>query len=91
MLIKHKVARVAADPTRAPEAGTPGGWQGLAYYRWHGSPRIYYSDYDAAALVALRDRLDAARDRGSPAWCIFDNTAAAAALGNALTLASSKK
>jgi uncharacterized protein YecE (DUF72 family) len=91
LLIKHKVARVAADPTRAPEAGTPGGWQGLAYYRWHGSPRIYYSDYDAAALVALRDRLDAARDRGSPAWCIFDNTAAAAALGNALTLASSKK
>jgi uncharacterized protein YecE (DUF72 family) len=91
LLAKHKVARVAADPARVPEAGAPGGWQGLAYYRWHGSPRIYYSDYDAAALAALRYRLDAASDRGIPAWCIFDNTAAFAALGNALTLAAAKK
>jgi uncharacterized protein YecE (DUF72 family) len=86
LLIKHKVARVAADPARVPGAETPGGWDGLVYYRWHGSPRIYYSDYDAAALAALRDQLDATRDRGIPAWCIFDNTATSAALGNALAL-----
>src|SRR6202000_1017142 len=36
-------ARVAADPALVGEAGKPGGWDGIAYYRWHGSPRIYYS------------------------------------------------
>jgi len=74
------VARVAADPPRAPADGAPGGWQGLRYWRLHGSPKIYYSDYDAAALKALAEKLEAAD------WCIFDNTAAFAALGNALSL-----
>jgi uncharacterized protein YecE (DUF72 family) len=83
------IARVAADPAPAAEAGEAGGWTGLAYYRWHGSPRIYYSDYDAAALAALKRKLDASCRQDVPTWCIFDNTAAAAALGNALTLARS--
>jgi uncharacterized protein YecE (DUF72 family) len=90
LLIGHKVARVAADPARLPAAGAPGGWPGLVYYRWHGSPRIYYSDYDATALAALRQKLEACRARGIPAWCIFDNTAAYAALGNALALGQNR-
>jgi uncharacterized protein YecE (DUF72 family) len=81
-----RIARVAADPAKIPGAGEPGGWRGLAYYRWHGAPRMYYSDYDAAALQALRARLGTQRRQGIPTWCIFDNTAAGAALGNALTL-----
>lgn len=81
-----RVARVAADPAKIPGAGEPGGWRGLAYYRWHGAPRMYYSDYDAAALQALHARLGTQRRQGIPTWCIFDNTAASAALGNALTL-----
>jgi uncharacterized protein YecE (DUF72 family) len=85
-LARHRVARVAADPAPAPGAGEPAGWDGLAYYRWHGSPRIYYSDYDAAALAALGPRLEAQRRRGAAVWCIFDNTASGAALGNALAL-----
>lgn len=85
-LIDLRVARVAADPAKVPGAGEPGGWRGLSYYRWHGAPRMYYSDYDAAALQALGGRLDAERRRGIPTWCIFDNTAASAALGNALAL-----
>lgn len=80
------VARVAADPAPAAEAGEAGGWAGLAYYRWHGSPRIYFSDYDASALAALKKKLDESRRREVPTWCIFDNTAAGAALGNALAL-----
>jgi len=80
ILKKLEIARVAADPPRAPSDGKPGGWQGLHYWRLHGSPKIYYSDYDAAALK----RLTRALERGD--WCIFDNTAAFAALGNALTL-----
>lgn len=87
LLQRLRVARVAADPVRAPGAGEPGGWDGLVYYRLHGSPRIYYSDYDEAELAGMRRRLQAHRAAGVPAWCIFDNTAAFAALGNALTVA----
>jgi uncharacterized protein YecE (DUF72 family) len=85
-LAKRRIARVAADPARIAGAGEPGGWNKLAYYRWHGAPRIYYSDYGAAALKALKRRLEDNRARGSGVWCIFDNTASGAALGNALTL-----
>jgi uncharacterized protein YecE (DUF72 family) len=85
-LAERRIARVAADPAPVAGAGEPGGWNGLAYYRWHGSPRIYYSDYDDAALAALRKRLDAQRNQGVPTWCILDNTALGAALGNALAL-----
>jgi uncharacterized protein YecE (DUF72 family) len=87
-LAQRRIARVAADPARVAGAGEPGGWNKLAYYRWHGSPRIYYSDYGAAALAALKRRLED-RARGVSAWCIFDNTVSGAALGNALTLARS--
>lgn len=90
-LATRGIARVAADPAKVPEGGEPGGWTGLAYYRWHGSPRIYYSDYDDAALAALGKRLAAHRKRGIPTWCIFDNTASGAALGNALTLTARPK
>jgi uncharacterized protein YecE (DUF72 family) len=85
-LAERRIARVAADPAPVPGAGEPGGWNGLAYYRWHGSPRIYYSDYDGAALAALGERLDEQRKHGVPTWCILDNTALGAALGNALAL-----
>jgi uncharacterized protein YecE (DUF72 family) len=84
-LAQRRIARVAADPAPVSGAGEPGGWNQLAYYRRHGSPRIYYSDYGAAALAALKRRLED-RARQSSTWCIFDNTASGAALGNALTL-----
>lgn len=74
------VARVAADPPRAPTDGVPGGDTRLAYWRLHGSPRIYYSDYAQDALAALAPKLRA------DDWCIFDNTAAFHATGNALWL-----
>ena len=79
----HRVARVAADPAAVPAAAQPGGWDGLVYYRLHGSPRVYYSDYPAAYLAALAEKLAAAA-RGAAVWCVFDNTAAGAATANAL-------
>jgi uncharacterized protein YecE (DUF72 family) len=85
-LAERRIARVAADPATLQGAGEPGGWDGLAYYRWHGSPRSYYSDYDDAALASLRLRLEAKCRQGVPTWCILDNTASGAALGNALAL-----
>lgn len=85
LLVRHRVARVAADPARFPEAATPGGWPGLVYCRLHGSPRMYWSRYDAARLAAWAEawrRLPLAVE----AWCIFDNTGSGSALPNALEL-----
>jgi uncharacterized protein YecE (DUF72 family) len=85
LLVGFQVARVAADPSVVPAAAEPGGWDGLAYYRLHGTPRMYYSSYPAEYLDALAGRL--AREAGSAAvWCIFDNTALGAATANALAL-----
>lgn len=79
---KFHVARVAADPGVIPEAAEPGGWNQLVYYRLHGSPRKYYSSYDADYLASLSQklRLDA---KTKKVWCIFDNTASGAAIENA--------
>ncbi len=85
-LAERKIARVAADPAPVENAGSSGGWNGLVYYRWHGAPRIYYSDYDAGTLASLKRHLDETSARNIPAWCIFDNTALGAALGNALAI-----
>jgi uncharacterized protein YecE (DUF72 family) len=79
-LAERHIARVAADPAPVPGGGEAGGWNGLAYFRWHGSPRIYYSDYDEAALATLRERLEAKRQQGTATWCILDNTALGAHL-----------
>jgi uncharacterized protein YecE (DUF72 family) len=86
LLVSLAIARVAADPARVPAAAHPGGRARLAYWRWHGAPRVYWSSYDDAALRALADSLIAAIERGAQAWCIFDNTASGAAAGNALAL-----
>lgn len=85
LLAGHAVARVAADPQPAAGAGEPGGWPGLVYWRLHGSPVMYHSDYPPDTLDAMADRLRAeAAER--PVWCVFDNTADGHALGNALAV-----
>ena len=80
------VARVAADPARVPEAGDPGGWRGLVYYRLHGSPRMYYSAYSEEYLRSLASRLQTDRAAVRDVWCVFDNTTLGAATRNALDL-----
>jgi uncharacterized protein YecE (DUF72 family) len=85
LLAEYRIARVAADPAVVPCAAEPGGWEEMVYYRLHGSPRIYYSAYDDTALDALAAKLKAAARRCT-VWCIFDNTAAGAAMDNALRL-----
>jgi uncharacterized protein YecE (DUF72 family) len=83
MLVEFKVARVAADPSRAPGLDRPAGWSGLVYYRWHGSPRPYFSPYSADTLAQLANAIGAHRVE---TWCIFDNTGSGSAAGNALDL-----
>jgi uncharacterized protein YecE (DUF72 family) len=87
LLGDFEVARVAADPPRVAGGDAPGGWPGLAYFRLHGSPRVYYSSYMDDYLDALAETLRALRRRRIPTWCIFDNTTLGAATGNALSLA----
>jgi uncharacterized protein YecE (DUF72 family) len=90
-----QISRVAADPARHPGAERPGGWLGpagdgagaLLYYRWHGSPRVYWSRYDDAWLARQAAAL-AEWPEGAVPWVIFDNTAAGAATANALALQS---
>ncbi len=85
LLDRFQVARAAADPARVPEAAEPGGWPGLVYSRLHGSPRTYWSRYDATFIAGLGRALRAGPvDR--EAWCMFDNTASGAALANAFEL-----
>lgn len=87
MLVRHEIARVAADPPPAPGADRPGGWKGLVYYRLHGSPRKYWSKYEPAFIDTLAASI-AAVPASIDVWCIFDNTASGAALENACELQS---
>ena len=86
MLSAARVARVAADPAPVPAASEPGGWRQFSYFRQHGSPVIYRSAYTPDHLAALARSLSDHAARGVPAWCVFDNTASGAALGNGLDL-----
>jgi uncharacterized protein YecE (DUF72 family) len=82
LLKKYMIARVAADPPKAsPAAGEPGGAMHFAYYRLHGSPRTYYSNYDEPFLLRLAARVKTLKG----AWVIFDNTALSHAYPNALS------
>jgi uncharacterized protein YecE (DUF72 family) len=85
LLVEQRIARVAADPAITPTAGEPGGYRGLVYYRLHGAPRRYWSEYPAARVLEWAKALRALPAR-TPAWCIFDNTAGNAAVPNALAL-----
>jgi uncharacterized protein YecE (DUF72 family) len=87
ILREFHIARVAADPAIAPEAAQPGGWPEPVYFRLHGSPRRYYSSYSGRYLLRLAEDLKRFSEQAAT-WCIFDNTASGAALGNALELIS---
>jgi len=83
VLREAQVTRVIADPA----AGQPGPHvptTGASYLRLHGSPKIYYSDYPRATLRRVEQDVAARVREGFDCWCIFDNTAAFAAVPNAL-------
>ena len=84
LLNRHRVGRIAADPAPVPAAAEPGGWPGLRYFRLHGTPRIYYSDYPPAKIAHYATIV--ARAAPAETWCIFDNTVLGAATGNALAM-----
>jgi uncharacterized protein YecE (DUF72 family) len=85
LLASHQIARVAADPAIVPAVSEIGGGKKTAYYRLHGSPRIYYSSYSEEYLESLAHKL-LSHDGADHIWCIFDNTALGAATENAMNL-----
>jgi uncharacterized protein YecE (DUF72 family) len=86
MLREFQIARVAADPSVVAEAANPGGERTCGYFRWHGSPRMYYSNYEPIALQNLVQRMQTLMPLAKQVWCVFDNTAEGAALLNALSV-----
>jgi len=88
LLADLKVARVAADPARVAAAGLPGGWRGLSYWRLHGSPVMYRSPYGAERVADYATLIEREHRGAEPPWCIFDNTAKMAAMGDAFELVS---
>ena len=88
LLVRYRIARVAADPPTAPGAQHPGGWTGIIYFRLHGSPRKYWSRYSRQFVESLAGTLHSA-PASADAWCVFDNTASGAALDNAWELRAS--
>jgi uncharacterized protein YecE (DUF72 family) len=82
----YRVGQVVADPAVVPEAAEPSGWPEIIYVRLHGSPEIYYSNYDDPYLDRLADRMRDYASRAREVWCIFDNTARFSATPNAVGL-----
>jgi uncharacterized protein YecE (DUF72 family) len=83
---RYDVSRVAADPARVPEAARPGGAGRWTYFRWHGSPRMYYDAYDEPRLQALAAEVLATTRARRSGWVIFDNTAGGHAIADAARL-----
>jgi uncharacterized protein YecE (DUF72 family) len=87
LLAAYGVARVGADPACCSAAAQPYG--GPAYFRWHGSPRKYFSAYSPESLTALAVDMLATQRGGGPraeVYCFLDNTGLGAASVNALSL-----
>lgn len=91
LLREFRISVVGADPDptiprKSWDLPPPTAWPELTYFRLHGSPEMYYSNYSHEALQQIAVALREACGRGRSVWCIFDNTAAGAAQANALEL-----
>jgi uncharacterized protein YecE (DUF72 family) len=86
LLVSYGVARVAADPAVLEIGKRPGAWNGIVYFRLHGSPRKYWSRYSEEYIDVLAQTLKEQSQSADTTWCIFDNTASGAAIENAFEL-----
>lgn len=85
MLAELKIARAGMDPAPVTLGHEPAGWPGTVYYRLHGTPGAG-ALYDSRFLGAMSQQLARHAADGAYAWCIFDDTARAGALPNALQM-----
>ena len=87
LLQSFEIARVAADPPKGSKlAACPGGWPDPFYWRLHGAPRTYYSEYAENWLETFAQQLQLLENVPSTneIWVIFDNTALGSATANAV-------
>jgi uncharacterized protein YecE (DUF72 family) len=85
LLERYAVSRVAADPPPVPAATVLAGSSRVAYFRLHGSPRMYWSRYSESAIATLAATVRQVK-AVEGVWCVFDNTASGAAIENAWEL-----
>lgn len=85
LLRKHEVALVMADSGgRYPQYDQV--TANTIYIRLHGSPRMYYSNYQPEVLAQWATRIRQWRAAGHEPYVYFDNTAAGYAPANAAAL-----
>ncbi len=85
LLCEYHISRVAVDPHPCGLSPLePAGDTRFVYFRLHGHPKIYYSNYSNEYLENLRSRIHECP--ADEVWCIFDNTAEGHATFNALQL-----
>ncbi len=85
LLYSLRIGRVAAHPAPRPQGEEPAAWQEIVYYRLHGAPRRYVSTYPLEFLHTLAERVRS-QSAALEVWIIFNNTAAGAAVENALQM-----
>ncbi len=83
VLQDFQLSKVCADPERCEIADEYCGWQNLKYYRLHGTPEIYKSNYQKERLNLISQDIQKCN---SETWCIFDNTTFGFASENAIML-----
>lgn len=85
LLARHKIVFCGiSHPTLPNEAIVN---TTTAYYRFHGTPRLYYSEYPTSFLDQISQDIQSA-PQVKTAWLYFNNTAALAAIHNAAYLTS---
>ena len=84
LLAERCITRVAADPATVPGDMSRAAGTSLRYEGLQGSPKTYHSTDPPSTLDALADRLRVGPGHGRECGCIFDKTAAFAAMGDAL-------
>lgn len=83
---RYGIARVGADPALHDEAAIAVGKGAWRYWRWHGSPRMYYSAYGEDRLQSLAAQVRTSTPARAEPWIIFDNTAQGHATADAARL-----
>ena len=73
------ISKVTADPERCPFDHD----SQIKYYRLHGTPETYKSNYDEEYLNNLYEEM---RKEEKDIWCIFDNTSYGHATNNAIMI-----
>ncbi len=85
VLREFRLNKVIADPEPCPSDDEFQKTSHDAFYvRWHGSPVIYESRYEAASLESLWATVRIAAETYKSVWAIFDNTTYGWATVNAL-------